>query len=212
MQAIRRMANDQLFRFLFIGIFAGMLILSVYRRYRARQSGEAIPRAREGKLFLVTRVVFAAPLYLPCFAYMLNPEWMRWSAIPLPTWLRCLGAAVGLVTLPLLYWVFSSIGSNISETTLTKKHHMLVSHGPYRWVRHPLYSAATVALISLALLAANWAMLAMACVALVAISVLVIPREETELRRKFGIEYEQYMQTTGRFAPRLCRHNEASRG
>ena len=206
------MANDQLFRFLFIGIFAGMLTLSVYRRYRARQSGEAIPRAREGKLFLLGRVAFAAPLYLPCFTYMLNPEWMRWSAILLPTWLRCLGAAVGLATLPLLYWVFSSIGSNISETTLTKKQHMLVSHGPYRWVRHPLYSAATAALISLALLSANWFILAMACVALVGISVLVIPREETELRRKFGIEYEQYMQTTGRFVPRLCRHNETLRG
>jgi hypothetical protein len=112
MQGITLMANNQLFRFLFIGIFAGMLTLSVYRRYQARQSGEAIPRAREGKLFLLTRVVFAAPLYLPFFAYMLNPEWMRWSAIPLPTWLGCLGAAVGLATLPLLYWVFSSIGSN----------------------------------------------------------------------------------------------------
>jgi protein-S-isoprenylcysteine O-methyltransferase Ste14 len=195
--------NDQLFRFLFIVIFAGMLSLSIYRRYRARQSGEAIPRAREGKRFLLGRIVVAAPLYLPLLAYMLNPEWMKWSAIELPTWLRCLGAAVGLATLPLLYWVFTSIGSNISETTLTKKQHMLVSHGPYRWVRHPLYSAATTALIALGLLATNWFMLAMACVALVGISVLVIPREETELRRKFGIEYQDYMRRTGRLTPRL---------
>jgi protein-S-isoprenylcysteine O-methyltransferase Ste14 len=202
------MASDQLFRCLFIGIFVGMLSISGYRRYRARHSGEAISRTREGKLVLLTRLVLAACLYLPMFAYMLSPDWMHWSAMHLPTGLRWLGAAIGLATLPLLCWVFSSIGCNISETTLTKKQHVLVTHGPYRWVRHPLYSAATVALISLSLLATNWFMLAVACVGFVCIAVLVVPREETELRRKFGNEYEEYMQLTGRFFPRLFRENE----
>jgi len=199
------MANDRLFRWFFIAIFIGMLSLSAYFRYRARQSGEAIPRAREGKLVLLTRLLFAAPLYLPIAAYMLNPGWMAWSAYSLPLWLRWLGAALGLATLPLLYWVFRSIGSNISETTLTKDKHVLVSHGPYRWVRHPLYSGATTGLIALSLLAANWFMLAMACVALAGMAVLIIPREEAELLRKFGVEYHEYMQRTGRFVPRLFR-------
>jgi len=136
---------------------------------------------------------------------MLNPGWLAWSAYPLPLWLRWLGAALGLATLPLLYWVFRSIGSNISETTLTKDKHVLVSHGPYRWVRHPLYSAATTGLIALSLLAANWFMLAMAWVAFAGMAVLVIPREEAELLRKFGAAYQDYMQRTGRFVPRLFR-------
>ncbi len=201
------MANDQLFRWFFIVNFVGMLSLSGYFRFRARQSGEAIPRAREGKLALLTRLVFATPLYLPMVGYMLKPEWMAWSVLPLPTGLRWLGAAIGLGTLPLLYWVFSSIGSNISETTLTKEKHILVSRGPYRWVRHPLYTAATIGLVSMSVLAANWFMMMMACVAFVGIAVLVIPREEAELIRKFGIEYQEYMERTGRFAPRLFRWN-----
>ena len=123
---------------------------------------------------------------------------MAWSAMPLPAGLRWLGVAIGLATLPLLYWVFSSIGSNISETTLTKKKHILVTHGPYHWVRHPLYSAATIGLLSLSMLAANWFMLAIACLAFVGIAVLVIPREEAELLRKFGSEYQAYMQQIGR--------------
>ena len=52
---------------------------------------------------------------------------------------------------PIIYWVMSTIGKNISETFLTKGHHILVTHGPYRWVRHPLYSAATVVFVSLEL-------------------------------------------------------------
>jgi protein-S-isoprenylcysteine O-methyltransferase Ste14 len=195
------MANDQLFHWFFVANFVGMLSLSGYFRFRARQSREVIPRAREGKLALLTHLLFATPLYLPMFGYMLKPEWMAWSVLSLPTGLRWLGAAVGLATLPLLYWVFSSIGSNISETTLTKEKHILVSHGPYRWVRHPLYTAATIGLVSMSVLAANWFMMAMACVAFVGIAVLVIPREEAELIRKFGTEYQEYMECTGRFAP-----------
>ena len=197
------MANEQLFRWFFVAIFVGTLSISGYFRYRARQSGEAIPRAREGNLAMLTRFLFAAPLYLPILAYMLNPAWMAWSSIPLPVGLRWLGAAVGLGALPLVYWVVSSIGNNISETFLTKEKHVLVTHGPYRWVRHPLYSAATIALVSLSILAANWFMLAMACVAFIGIAALVIPREEAELIRKFGDEYREYVLRTGRFAPRL---------
>ena len=197
------MANERLFRWFFVGIFVGILSISGYFRYRARQFGEAIPRAREGNLAMLTRFLFAAPLYLPIFAYMLNPAFMAWSSIPLPVGLRWLGAAVGLGALPLVYWVVSSIGNNISETFLTKEKHVLVTHGPYRWVRHPLYSTATIALVSLSILAANWFMLAMACVAFIGIAALVIPREEAELIRKFGDEYREYVLRTGRFAPRL---------
>jgi len=197
------MANEQVFRWFFIAICVGTLSISGYFRRKARRSGEAIPRAREGELVLLSRLLFAAPLYLSIFAYMVNPAWMAWSAISLPTWLRWLAAAVGLAMLPLVYWVFSSIGNNISETFLTKEKHVLVAHGPYRWVRHPLYAAATMSLVALSVLAANWFMLAMAGAAFLGIAGLVIPREETELVQKFGDEYREYMERTGRFAPRL---------
>ena len=111
---------------------------------------------------MLARLLFAAPLYLSVFAYMVNPDWMVWSSFPLPSWLRWLGAALGLGMLPILYWGVSSLGSNISETFLTKEKHVLVTHGPYRWVRHPLYAVATIGFVSLSIVAANWFMMAMA--------------------------------------------------
>ena len=196
--------NDQpLFRWIFIAIFVIALFISGYFRRKARQSGEVIPRAREGRLILAGRILFAAPLYLSVFAYMLNPNWMAWSWVSLPTWLRWLAAVVGLATLPLIYWVFRSIGHNISETFLTKENHALVTHGPYRWVRHPLYSLATVAFVSLSLVAANWFILAMALLAILVLALVVIPREEARLILKFGQAYREYQQRTGRLVPRL---------
>ena len=206
------MENERLFRWFFVAIFVATFSISGYFRRRARQSGEAIPRAREGKSSLLLRLLFATPLYLSVFAYMVNPHWMAWSSIPLPSWLRWLGAVVGLGMLPVLYWVISSLGRNISETFLTKENHELVKHGPYRWVRHPLYSVATIGFVSLSILAANWFILATSLLIIIGISLLVIPREEAELIRKFGTEYREYMRCTGRFAPRLRLFNELENG
>ena len=197
------MNGQQLSRWLFTAILLGAFLISGYFRRRARQSAGAIPRAREGRLSLLLRVAFAAPLYLSLFAYVVNPDWMAWSSVDLPAWLRWLAAAVGFSMLPLLYWVMRSIGSNVSETFLTKERHVLVTHGPYRWVRHPLYSVATIAFMSLSILAANWFIASMAILALIAVYLLVIPREEAQLISKFGTEYRDYMQRTGRLAPRL---------
>jgi len=192
-----------LFRWLFIAIFLSTFFVSGYFRRRARQSGEAIPRLREGRATLVARLLFAAPLYLSLLAFMLNPSWMSWSFLPLPDWARWIGVAVGLSVPALVYWIMISIGKNISETYLTKQSHQLVRHGPYRWIRHPLYSVATLAFAALGVIAANWFMLAMALIVFAAIAVLVVPREEAELVRKFGEEYREYQRRTGRFIPRL---------
>lgn len=199
----RDMNAEQLFRALFIAIFIPALSISVYFRRKARNTGDVIPRAREGRLSLSLRILFATPLYLAMFAYMANPNWMAWSSMPLSSWLRWVGAAIGLGMLPLLFWILRTLGSNVSETFLTKEHHALVTHGPYRSVRHPLYTVATIAFISLGILAANWFMMAMAILAIMLIFTVVIPREEDHLIRKFGIEYRDYKERTNRLLPRL---------
>lgn len=63
-------------------------------------------------------------------AYILNPRRVKWSSINLPTRLRWSEAGLGVVTLPLPYWVFRSIGKNITPTVSTRKDHKLVTSGP----------------------------------------------------------------------------------
>ncbi len=199
------MSDEQLFRWLFVFMLVTAFAISGYFRYQARQSGETIARVREGKLRLAVRIAFAAGLYLPMLAFMINPAWMKWSAIPLAPWLRWIGLAVGVGILPLLCWVMISIGKNISETFLTKRAHELVTHGPYRWVRHPLYSVATILFLALGIVAANWFLISVSLVAFIGIAVYVAPKEEAELLRKFGPAYDAYRKCTGRFCPRLFR-------
>jgi protein-S-isoprenylcysteine O-methyltransferase Ste14 len=105
----------------------------------------------------------------------------------------------------MIYWIMRSLGTNVTETYLTKAHHRLVTHGPYRWVRHPLYAVATTAFLSLGLLAANAFLLAVAALALAAIALLVLPAEEKKFLRKIGDAYRRYMERTGRLWLRLGR-------
>ena len=110
---------------------------------------------------------------------------------------------MGLAVAPLNVWMLRSLGKNISETVLTKESHELVRTGPYRWLRHPLYSFALLMLGALSLVAANWLMAALTLAAVVFFSLVIIPREEAELVKKFGSRYDDYRRDTGRLLPRF---------
>jgi protein-S-isoprenylcysteine O-methyltransferase Ste14 len=197
------MNEEQHFRLIFSAVFLFTFSISIYFRRQARQAGEVIRRADEGRHILVLRVLFAAPLYLSMLAYMINPDWMNWSTLRVPGWLRWLAALVGVGMLPMVYWQMRSIGRNISETFLTKENHVLVTHGPYRWIRHPLYAVSTVILVALSLVAANGFMLAMTVLSIFIVAFFVIPQEEKQLILKFGEAYREYQRRTGRLLPRL---------
>ena len=192
---------EQVFRWSFVAIFIASAAISIYHRRRARASGEPISRREEGKLAMLLRAIFALPVILSFFAYMLNPKWMAWSIVPLPIWVRWVGVCLGTLTLPLLWWLFSSIGSNISETVLTKSEHKLVTSGPFRWVRHPLYGVSMVLFFSYGMIASNWWMMSCTALALVMVLAVVIPKEEEALVAKFGEAYEKYCKRAGKLLP-----------
>ena len=192
-----------MFRWLSLGVLVACLSISIHYRRRARTEGGTIPRAHEDPLFIVARIAVALPLWLAIVMYVAYPQWMRWASFPSPEWLRWTGAALGLLSVPAAYWVFSSIGQNVSETVLTKERHELVTHGPYHWIRHPLYTMGLTLLGGIGLMAANWFILLYCLVALIAVRMAVIPREEAALIATFGDRYRDYMRRTGAMVPRV---------
>ena len=155
-------------------------------------------------MLIAGRLLVALPLFGGSLAYVLNPAWMAWSAFHAPEWLRWAGVALGACVLPSVHWVLTALGSNVSETVLTKDRHELVtSAGPYRWIRHPLYTTGIALFVAVGLIAANWFVLGMASIALLAIRTVVVPREERELVARFGSGYEEYRRRTGAMMPRV---------
>jgi len=197
------MKGESVFRGIAATLFVAALSVSAYHRHRAEQaSEEKISWREEGLPTIIALRASGLALLLSVVAYLLNPRWMKWSSLSLPTWLRWSGAGLGAATLPLSYWVFRSLGKNITPTVETRKNHELVTGGPYRWVRHPLYSVGTSFFVSLSVLAANWFM-GLASLSALVMLLVRLPKEEAKLIERFGNEYREYMRCTGRLFPRL---------
>ena len=193
-----------IFRWVSLFALLGCLGTSAYLRHRARREGQRISRRAEGALFMAVRGIVAIPLLLCPIAYVANPAWMNWASFRLPTSLRWLGVVLGMSAVPTAQWVFRSLGRNVSETVLTKEGHELVTIGPYRWVRHPLYATGIALFLSIGLMAANWFIILFVVIATVLMRLVVVPLEERELLHKFGDEYLRYIERTGRFLPRIA--------
>ena len=157
------------------------------------------------------RILVALPLFGGVVAYVGNPHWMAWASLSVPSWAPWIGVALGILVVPSLYWVLSTLGANVSETVFTKRQHQLVTTGPYRWVRHPLYTAGIALFASIGLMAANWFVLQWAVVASIFVRLVVIPREEAQLVATFGDAYRRYRSGTGSLLP-LLRNLRVRRG
>jgi protein-S-isoprenylcysteine O-methyltransferase Ste14 len=190
-----------MFRWFALIVFLATLGISAWRRWQARRAGGAIPRSAEPAGLIAGRLMVAVPLFGGVMAYLANPGWMTWASLSLPPWARWSGVALGFVVVPAAYWVLTTLGTNVSETVLAKPQQQLVTTGPYRWVRHPLYTTGIALFLSLALMAANWFILFWTVVALIGVRLVVIPREEAQLVARFGDAYRRYRSGTGSLLP-----------
>lgn len=195
--------NEAIFRVLAaVILFSGLGISIYYRRKADKETGESLSRRADGNAMMTVIRVFGLILWLSPLVYLINPNWMAWSKIGLPDWTRWLGVSVGALCVPGIYWLFSSIGTGITPVSATRKEHKLSTSGPYRWVRHPLYTIGSSFIISFGMMADNWFISIMGMLAFIAMAVRT-PKEEANLIEKFGDEYREYMRRTGRFLPKL---------
>lgn len=196
-------ANETVLRIVFFTVFIIVFSISAYYRSRARQSGDVIERRREGPVILAMRMGFGLPLLATILLFVFYPSALDWSRVALPGWLRWVAAGVAVPCIPLAWWVFRSIGNNISETVLTKRTHQLVSAGPYRWIRHPLYAVAMLLLLTFAVIASSWFVALYWLLTVLVFRLIVIPREEGFLIKAFGDRYLNYQKGTGALLPKI---------
>jgi protein-S-isoprenylcysteine O-methyltransferase Ste14 len=195
-------SEDQPFR-IALAIGAALLLpVMIYHRLRSESTREPIDRRQEGLFFLLTLRPTGLAAMLGLFAFLIQPRWMEWSAVPLPAWARWSGVLLAALGGSLIVWTLRTLGVNLTDTVVTRRVHTLVTRGPYRWIRHPFYVSALLIALGNALAAANWFLFVTGAVAFI----LMAARsriEERKLFERFGEEYRTYRKGTGRFLPRL---------
>jgi protein-S-isoprenylcysteine O-methyltransferase Ste14 len=101
------------------------------------------------------------------------------------------GAALTFAGIAFAIWARLWIAGNWSSDVTLKRDHELIVDGPYRWVRHPIYTGILIALAGTALAVGEWRGVLGVVVAGAAYwRKLTI--EEAVMRRQFGEAYAQY--------------------
>lgn len=113
---------------------------------------------------------------------------------------RGLGVALSLYSLVMIPWTVRTMGRHLVPGRALHQDHALLTTGPFRWLRHPLYSGTLALWLAAAIGNLNWLLLALWPLLLAAV-LRELPHEERMLRERFGPAYEEYERRTGRFVP-----------
>jgi protein-S-isoprenylcysteine O-methyltransferase Ste14 len=151
-----------------------------------------------------------AALYFVPFVYALTP-WLDFAHVRLPAGVRWTGALLAFAGVALVWWTHRSLGRHWSGILELRENHRLISSGPYRHIRHPMYTAFFMMPIGLALLTANLLVAVLQISAFTATYLARVADEEAMMLDRFGDEYRVYMRRTGRLFPRLRRGPGVSR-
>jgi protein-S-isoprenylcysteine O-methyltransferase Ste14 len=147
-----------------------------------------------------SRLSHGVPLFLGIALLAMPPHASAARFLPRSATGFWIGAA--LVAGGLLFSVAArrSLGGNWSGTVTLKQDHTFTRDGPYRFVRHPIYTGILLAVLGSAIALGEWrALLALALI--LAAFLRKIPIEERFLRDQFGDDYTRYRREVAALVP-----------
>ena len=171
-----------------------LLTVGFYHRLLSARSGESLDRSREGWW------IFAAIRLTGLAGYIAVAMAFRGPQLNLPEPARWAGIAVVGASGAWLSWMFVSLGRNLTDTVVTRQNAVFVEHGPYRYVRNPMYIGLLMLGVGLGAALASWIIPAVFILLFVWFAIRV-RTEEAHLIARFGPVYLDYMSRVGRFLP-----------
>jgi len=141
--------------------------------------------------------------FISMIAHVINPNWLAWADLPFPIWIRWTGVVIALMGFFLLQWAQTALGQSWSDTPRMLDGQTLVTNGPYRWIRHPIYTAFLLILGTTLFISANW-LIGLSWTGMTVLEIISRIRFEEDLMLEyFGNQYREYMKRTGRLFPKL---------
>jgi len=127
-------------------------------------------------------------------------SWLRERFVPHGRWVEAIGLGIVWAGVLIACWARYVLGRNWSSVVQLKVDHELIEHGPYRLVRHPIYTGLLVAFFGNAVMVGDWR-------GLIAVAIVFasfwrkLRLEETWLGEFFGSRYDEYRQRSYALLP-----------
>ena len=171
------------------------------------QSPGRPPRQRSGRSLTQSLSLVVRNVVFTVVVPGLGGVWLPWRllthghGIPAPAaWAAVPVIAAGAALYFWCAWNFAAVGGGTPGPWDAPRR--VVAHGPYRWVRNPIYLAALLVVLGEAWLFTSPRLLAYAAAMAVCFHLFVTGYEERTLARRFGPAYLEYRRVVPRWLPR----------
>ena len=169
----------------------GLLWAAWYLYWGISAFGAKQTRRREP---ILSRVSNVAPLLLAAWLLAVPRLWRGWLCgqfLPRSPETYWLGVGLLVIGLGFSIWARRYLGRNWSGTVTVKQDHELIRTGPYRFVRHPIYTGILLGFLGTAVALGQWRGLLAVALATFAF-LLKIRLEEKWMTETFGDAYRRY--------------------
>jgi protein-S-isoprenylcysteine O-methyltransferase Ste14 len=196
--------SEAVFRILF-GVMFAIFILGQFVNVSRSviRGGKYDVREKNPVAMQIMRKTIGFAWFAAILSYVFDPGWIEWASFTIPIWFRWTAFALWAVSMAGLWWIEISLGNNFNTTLHLREDHTLVTTGPYRYIRHPMYAAQIPLIFSWLPASANWLVGLPGLIGGLLVFALRIPHEEEIMMERFGEAYREYMQQAGRFLPRF---------
>jgi len=173
-----------------------------YVKFHSQPESDTMKQREEGVASKLAGLLGMAG-FISVVAYTIKPSWLASANLSFPLWLRWAGVGIAFIGFALLQWAQVTLANSWSDTPRMMKEQTLITSGPYRKIRHPIYTAFILILGSPFLISASW-LIGLCWLGMTVLEVISrINFEEALMIDFFGEQYRKYMKKTGRLFPKV---------
>jgi protein-S-isoprenylcysteine O-methyltransferase Ste14 len=159
-------------------------------------------KQREPRGERLIQLVFMVAAYFLMFNDQFSRGWLATRFVSASPTIGEIGVALTVAGIAFAIWARWHLGENWSATVTLKEGHQLISSGPYRYIRHPIYTGMLLAFVGTALALGEYRALISVCIVLFAFYIKA-KKEELFLTQEFGEKFREHSRRTGMFLPKL---------
>jgi protein-S-isoprenylcysteine O-methyltransferase Ste14 len=185
---------------LIVLILGWLTFIVVFLRREKPPKATESRRDRASNFGIATQMIGFALVWSvrrPPFSPIFNLDW------PFDIVIAVIVTALVVCSLWIVATAVRTLGKQWSLTARLVEGHALITEGPYRLVRHPIYTGMFGMMLATGLVMTYWFILPAAIVFFLVGTKIRTRSEEGLLRTEFGAAYESYARRTPALIPRL---------
>jgi|SRR5580658_5009609 protein-S-isoprenylcysteine O-methyltransferase Ste14 len=180
--------------------FGCWIILWIY--WLVSAANQKTAKKRESTSERMHQIIPMILCYMLLFEPFLNFGYLRLRFAPKRPDVECAGLFLTALGVAFAIWARAHLGANWSAAVSIRANHELIRTGPYRRIRHPIYTGLILAAIGTALVLGQVRGL-LAVAIFVAAFYTKASKEERWLTQEFGDQFEAHTRQTGMFLPKF---------